>query len=75
MKQTLIYKHNTDTGSVTRLRIVAGDCVAEINNSPSCSFSGENYYTTGKLVTAAMRKTTYYKTAQFDYAGNSDWLI
>ena len=74
MKQTLIVKHNTDTGKKSRLRVIAGDCVDEINRSPSSSFGGENYYSTGQLITSAHKKSKWYKSAQFDDAGNSDWL-
>jgi hypothetical protein len=74
MKQTLIIRHDTDSGKNQRIRVVSGDCVDEINRGPSQSFDGRNYYSTGKLVTARMRKTQWYKLAQFDEAGNTDWL-
>jgi hypothetical protein len=73
-QQTLVIRHDTDTGKTQRMRIVAGDCVQEINRGPSCSFDGRNYYSTGRLITASMRRRKWYRNAQFDDQGNSDWL-
>ena len=75
MVQTLIIKHNTDTGKNSRLRVVAGDCVDEVNSAPSKSYDGENFYTIGVLIVASHRRSKWYKSAQFDDAGNSDWLV
>lgn len=72
MTQTLITRHDTDSGASQRLRIVAGDRVDEVNRGPS--YSGSNGYMSARLVTSRMRRSAWYRSAQFDDKGNSDWL-
>jgi hypothetical protein len=72
--QTLVIKHDCNTGKSWKLRIVAGNKVQEINKSPSESYNGNTTYCTGKIVTAAMLKSQWYKNTQFSECGDSDWL-
>lgn len=71
MEQTLVIRHDINTGKQTKMRVVAGNCVDDINDGPSDG----DCYNTGKLVTPSMRRTKWYKNGQFDSEGNSDWLI
>lgn len=71
--QTVVYRQDVNGGKV-RVRVVAGDKRDEINRGPSYSYNGREYYMVARLVTPAMRKSEWYKSAQFDSEGNSDRL-
>lgn len=58
--ETLVKTTWVETGITEKTLVVAGDCVAEINNEPSYSSMGKTTYRTASIVTAANRKTQWY---------------
>ena len=55
-----------------RVRILAGDQTEAVNKSPSWDDGRGTRYCTGRIITAAMRKTKWYQEARFDDAGNAE---